>query len=226
MSDIKFDVALSTSVVLIAFNGEKLVALIGEKGSEPYKGAPMLPSRFVSSTQSVEEGAALLVKKVLGVEQVYLEQLNAFAKVYRNPMGRVVNIAYYALMNWDQVKDVKVPGYRWVCRGDIPEMIFDHNEILTMALERLKRRVKTRPIGFVLLPKRFTFNMIHALYQQCLNKELDKRNFRKKFMRSELLIDLEESIIESPGNKKPSRLYEFDQVHYEKLTLKGYDFKF
>jgi 8-oxo-dGTP diphosphatase len=105
-------------------------------------------------------------------------------------------------------------------------MIFDHNEIHDMAYERLKRRVKGRPIGFVLLAKQFTFNNIHTLYEECLGKELDKRNFRKKFMRSELLMDTTESVIEAPGNKKPSRLYEFNQHKYDKLTLKGYDFKF
>jgi 8-oxo-dGTP diphosphatase len=222
----KFDVALGTSVVLMAFDGEQLVALIGEKSQEPYKGAPMLPSNWVSAGESVEEVAKRMLSRILGVDKVYLEQLNAFAKVYRNPMGRVVNIAYFALLNWDVVKEVKTPGYRWVSLADRPEMIFDHNEILEMAYERLKRRVKHRPIGFVMLPKQFTFNMIHSLYEQCLGKDLDKRNFRKKFMRSELLIDTEESVFEAPGNKKPSRLYEFNQQKYDKLTLKGYDFKF
>ncbi|MEY2964123.1 MAG: hypothetical protein RL754_1384 [Bacteroidota bacterium] len=222
----KFDVALSASVVLFAFDGENLVTLVGEKKEEPYAGAPMLPSCFVSATQSVEDVSRNLVTRILGLEDPYLEQLNAFAKVYRNPMGRVVNIAFYALLNWDKVKNVKLPSYRWVKRSEVPEMIFDHNEILEMAYERLKRRVKHRPIGFVLLPKRFTFNQIHMLYQECLHKELDKRNFRKKFMRSELLVETGESIFEAPGNKKPSRLFEFNQQKYDKLTLKGYDFKF
>ena len=186
----------------------------------------MLPSKWVTASESVEEVAKNMMRKVLGVDNIYLEQLNAFAKVYRNPMGRVVNIAYYALLNWDEVKDIKTPDCRWVSRHDMPEMIFDHNEIYEMALERLKRRVKRRPIGFVLLPRQFTFNMIHALYQECLDKELDKRNFRKKFMRSELLVDTGASVFEAPGNKKPSRLYEFNQQKYERLTLKGYDFKF
>lgn len=222
----KFDVALSTSVIVFAFNGEQLVSLVGEKSEEPYKGAPMLPSNWVGSNESVEDIAKKTMRRILGMEKIYLEQLNAFARVYRNPMGRVVNIAYFALLNWNEVKDVKIPGYHWVTRGNEPEMIFDHNEIYEMAIERLKRRVKRRPIGFVLLPKQFTFNNIHALYEQCLGKELDKRNFRKKFMRSELLIDTAETIFEAPGNKKPSRLYEFNQQKYDKLTLKGYDFKF
>ena len=222
----KFDVALGTSLVVIAFDGEKLVTLVGKKSEEPYRGAPMLPSNWVSASESVEDVAKSLAVKILGMDKVYLEQLNAFAKVYRNPMGRVVNIAHYALVNWDLVKNVKVEGYEWINLNEAPEMIFDHNEILEMAYERLKRRVKHRPIGFVLLPKQFTFNMIHALYEECLGKTLDKRNFRKKFMRSQLLVEVGESIFEAPGNKKPSRLFEFDQKEYDKLTLKGYDFKF
>lgn len=222
----KFDVALGTSLVVIAFDGQKLVTLVGKKTEEPYRGAPMLPSNWVDASESVEDVAKRLAVKILGMDKVYLEQLNAFAKVYRNPMGRVVNIAHYALVNWDLVKDIKVEGYQWLNLNDAPEMIFDHNEILEMAYERLKRRVKHRPIGFVILPKRFTFNMIHALYEECLGKKLDKRNFRKKFMRSQLLLEVGESIFEAPGNKKPSRLFEFDQKEYDKLTLKGYDFKF
>jgi len=207
----KFDVALGTSLVVIAFDGEKLVTLVGKKSEEPYKGAPMLPSNWVSASESVEDVAKRLAVKILGMDKVYLEQLNAFAKVYRNPMGRVVNIAHYALVNWDLVKNVKVEGYEWLNLNDAPEMIFDHNEILEMAYERLKRRVKHR---------------IHGLYEECLGKTLDKRNFRKKFMRSQLLVEVGESIFEAPGNKKPSRLFEFDQKEYDKLTLKGYDFKF
>ena len=222
----KFDVALGTSLVVIAFDGKKLVTLIGKKSEEPYRGAPMLPSNWVSASESVEDVAKRLALKILSMDEVYLEQLNAFAKVYRNPMGRVVNIAHYALVNWDLVKNVKVDGYEWMNLNEAPEMIFDHNEIFEMAYERLKRRVKRRPIGFVLLPKQFTFNMIHGLYEECLRKPLDKRNFRKKFMCSQLLVEVGESIFEAPGNKKPSRLFVFDQKEYDKLTLKGYDFKF
>lgn len=222
----EFNVALGTSLIVFAFDGERLVTLIDQKGEEPYKGAPMLPSNWVKSHENVEDVAKELVRKKLGVDNLYLEQLNAFAKVYRNPMGRVVNIAHYCLVNWDEVKERDISHCKWVSREEVPEMIFDHNEILIMAFDRLKRRVRRRPIGFVLLPKKFTFNNIHALYEECLNKSLDKRNFRKKFMRSELLIDTEETVFEAPGNKKPSRLYTFNKQAYEKLTLKGYDFTF
>ena len=128
----KFDVALGTSVVVMAFDGERLVALIGEKSQEPYKGAPMLPSNWVSAGVSVEEVAKRMMNRILGVEKIYLEQLNAFAKVYRNPMGRVVNIAYFALLNWDVVKEVKTPGYKWVsleaspCRYLLPLQVVCH----------------------------------------------------------------------------------------------------
>ena len=223
---VEFSTALCTSVVVFAFDGKNLLTLVGGKGAQPFQGAPMLTTNWVKSDESVEEVATEMVTKVLETKEVYLEQLNAFAGLYRNPMGRVVNIAYYCLVDWEEVKDVKLPNFKWVKRADVPDMIFDHNEILRIGYERLKRRVKHRPIGFVLLPKPFTFNMIHRLYQECLNKPLDKRNFRKKFMRSDLLIDTEESIIEAAGNKKPSRLYKFNEVKYQKLTLKGYDFTF
>ena len=130
----KFDVALGTSLVVIAFDGQKLVTLVGKKTEEPYRGAPMLPSNWVDASESVEDVAKRLAVKILGMDKVYLEQLNAFAKVYRNPMGRVVNIAHYALVNWDLVKDVKVEGYQWLNLNDAPEMIFDHNEIRKKAV--------------------------------------------------------------------------------------------
>jgi 8-oxo-dGTP diphosphatase len=107
----------------------------------------------------------------------------------------------------------------------VPNLVFDHNEIFTFSKERLKRRVKRRPIGFHLLPPQFTFKQIYTLYQQALRKKLDKRNFRKKLFKSDLLIETDESVV-MVDNKKPSRLYTFNTKEYEKLTLKGYDFGF
>ncbi len=115
---------------------------------------------------------------------------------------------------------------RWVTKGDIPEMAFDHNEIIDFSLERLKRRVRHRPLGFYLLPKEFTLKEIRLLYEDVLQRDLDKRNFQKKFTRSELLLPVDKKVIAAPGNKKPSQLYCFDESHYQRMTLKGYDFKF
>ncbi len=220
-----FNVALSTSVVAFGFDGEKLLTLIGSKPHEPFLGAPTLPTSWVKPEEDVEEIARGIMINALGQHEYYLEQLTAFAKLYRKPEGRVVNIAHYCLVHHELVLKTPAPGYQWVPLHEVPQMVYDHNEIFVYATERLKRRVKRRPIGFRLLPKEFTFSQIHSLYEQALGRQLDKRNFRKKFLKSELLLVLEKTV-KSEGSKKPSSLYTFNEKRYEKMTLKGYDFVF
>ena len=220
-----FKVALSTSVVVFGFDGNQLLTLIGSKPHEPYLNAPTLPTSWVLPEEDVEEVARREMINALGEHEYYLEQLTAFAKLYRKPEGRVVNIAHYCLVHHELALKKPSEGYNWVPLAEIPQMVYDHNDIYTYAKERLKRRVKRRPIGFRLLPKEFTFNEIHTLYEQALSKELDKRNFRKKFLKSELLILLDKTVT-TEGSKKPSGLYTFNEKRYEKMTLKGYDFVF
>ncbi len=220
-----FQVALSTSLVVYGFDGENLLTLIGQKPQEPYKGAPMLPTTMVKPDQSVEDAAAAVLTESLGLSDYYLEQLNAFSKLYRKPEGRVVNIAHYSLIKHELMERKPAAGYQWIRPKEMPDLVYDHNQIFDFAQERLKRRVKHRPIGFRLLPKEFSFNQIHLLYEQTLGKKLDKRNFHKKLMRSKLLID-EHKAEKMDGSNKPSHLYSFNEKRYNKLNLRGYDFKF
>jgi 8-oxo-dGTP diphosphatase len=220
-----FQVALSSSIVVYGFDGENVLTLIGEKPHEPLKGAPSLPTTWVKPNQSVEDAAAAVLKNSLGLSKYYLEQLNAFSKVYRKPEGRVVNIAHYSLINHELMKRKPAKGYQWIKPEDMPDLVYDHNQIFLFAQERLKRRVKHRPIGFSMLPKEFSFNQIHLLYEQVLQKDLDKRNFYKKLMRSKLLLD-QNKTEKVEGSNKPSQLYTFNAKRYKKLNLRGYDFKF
>lgn len=181
---------------------------------------------MVLPTQDLNEVLDNILKKVIGfIPDNHTEQLKAFANLYRNSKGRVVNIAQYAVVSHAAAKTKLQPGYKWHKLSEIPNLVFDHNEIYTYSLERLKRRVKRRPIGFHLLPELFTFKQIFSLYRQALRKDLDKRNFRKKLLNSDLLIETDEYVTWL-DNKKPSRLYTFNTKKYEKLTLKGYDFSF
>jgi 8-oxo-dGTP diphosphatase len=107
---------------------------------------------------------------------------------------------------------------------EVPRLAYDHNKILEYAKERLKRRVKGRPIGFNLLPAEFTLNNIQKLYECALGKEFDKRNFRRKLLKSQLLIETERFVRSSERAKRPSRLYMFNEKEYRTLSLKGYDF--
>lgn len=222
-----FSVALSTSLVIFAFDGDSVLYLIGRKKSDPYSGASILPSTYINVDESCEDVAKTMLSDIFQTEHSYLEQLNAFPRKYRHPEGRIVNIAHFVLVNWEEISKVELPeGYQWVHREERHEMAFDHNEIVEFAYERLKRRVRHRPMGFYLLPKEFTLKEIRQLYEEVLQRELDKRNFQKKFTRSELLLPIDKKVIAAPGNKKPSQLYSFDEEQYATMSIKGYDFKF
>ena len=158
-----------------------------------------------------------------------IEQLQAFGKVFRHPGGRVVNIAHYALVSKDdfQASQWDEHDMQWVPYSKIPDLAFDHNEIVQYAKERLKRRVKRRPVGFRLLPEEFTLGQLQTLYETTLVKTFDKRNFRKKLFKTTLLIDLEKNADgKGSGQHKGSQLFSFNKDKYEKMKLEGYDFLF
>jgi len=221
-----FQVALTTSVVLYGFDGHDLKLLIGTKANDPYAGADVLPSMVVKPKEDPIQVAQELMRQITGFDDWPIERLNVFADPYRNPVGRVVNIAYYGTLrlNEDLETNLKKSEYRWVNADHIPPLAYDHNEIVTYSKERLKRRVKRRPIGFSLLPREFTLNQIQRLYESALGKDLDKRNFRRKLLKSELLIDTGKTIRSSPRAKRPSGLFRFDEKKYRTLSLEGYDF--
>lgn len=220
-----FNVALSTSVVVFGFHNDQLQVLLCNKKDEPFKGAPSLPTSWVAADEEVETVAAQVLQKAIGENDASIEQLNAFSKLYRKPEGRVVNIAQLTLIGPEFLERPLDDSCSWVSICEVPTLIYDHNEILSFAKERLKRRIRRRPVGFTLLPKEFTVRNIHSLYEQGLNKNLDRRNFYKKLVNSELLVDIQKTKTEN-GSKKPSNLYSFNEKEYERLTLKGYDLKF
>ena len=170
--------------------------------------------------------ARRLLKKITGADNWHLEKLNGFADLYRNPQGRVINMAYYCTVRLDLNLEERLEkeNYSWFNLNETPSLAFDHNEILDYARERLKRRVKRRPIGFSLLPKEFTMYNLQRMYECALSKNFDKRNFRRKVLKSNLLIEMDKKTRSSSRAKRPSRLYKFDEKKYRTLSLKGYDF--
>lgn len=223
-----FHVALATSVVVFGFDGSGLKVLIARKKNPPFANAMILPSKIIKPEEAVDRAAKSLLEIVTGKDDWYLEQLNAFAGLYRNPAGRVVNIAFYGLVKLDAhlENDLKKEEYHWFATAEVPPLAYDHDEILEFARERLKRRVKRRPIGFNLLPREFTLKQLQLLYESALGKSFDKRNFRRKILKSELLIELEKKTTSTTKSRKPSQLYMFNEQKYRKMTLRGYDFVF
>lgn len=221
-----FNVALATSLVIFGFDLEKIHVLLKYKEEDPFKGAYILPSNYIKPDESIDLNIKKLLISSIGTDDAYIEQLNASGKVFRNPLGRVINIGHYGLVRFDpkETEKFKKQGLKWFAYDEIPDLAFDHNVIVDFAKERLKRRVKRRPVGFNLLPKEFTIGQLQSLYEEAMNKIFDKRNFRKKIFNSMLLIDLDKSVETSSG--KESKLYKFDEDKYAKMSSKGYDFLF
>lgn len=225
--EIYFKVAISVSLVLFGFDGEMLrILLSNDTKNGPFQGAPRLPSVYVKAHEGIDSNVEKLLFLHTQKDHIFVEQLKAFAKVFRNPLGRVVNIAHYATVKLDDelLQYTKERGEEWVEYSKIPDLAFDHNEIIDYAKERLKRRVKRRPIGFYLLPEHFTISQLQKLYETALNREMDKRNFRKKIVNSQLI--LETGLTDNSSSRKSAKLYKFDEEKYQKLSLKGYDFLF
>ena len=212
-------------VVFTILQGELKVLLI-ERAIEPFQGMWALPGGFVLKDESVDDAARRELVEETSVKDIYLEQLYTFGAVDRDPRERVVSVAWYALVNIDDHSvqaqtDARDIG--WFLVRDMPPLAFDHEVILSAALERLRGKVRYQPIGFELLPEKFTLRRLQHLYEVLLQQELDKRNFRKKVLKLGLLEELEEW--EQGVPRRPARLYRFDRDKYRELETEGFEFQ-
>ena len=166
------------------------------------------------------------LKELTGLENVFLEQVFTFGKVDRHPKGRVVTVAYYSLINKNNVSPIPssfAQEVMWLDIDEITSLAFDHYEILTVCLKRLRESVRRRPVGFELLPKIFTLSDVQDLYEAILNKKLDKRNFRKKIISLKILEDIKE--YQQNVAHRPAKLFKFDLEKYEEAQSKGFNFE-
>ncbi len=218
--------ALTVDCVVFGFDEGELKVLLIQRALEPFKGRWALPGGFVRVDETLDDAARRELQEEAGLREVFLEQLYTFGAVNRDPRERVVSVAYYAL--------VKLSGHetkaatdaadaRWFPISEAPKLAFDHGDILAAALARLKGKVRYQPIGFELLPPRFTLSQLQHLYEAVLGTGLDKRNFRKKVLSFGLLVPLKET--QMTGRHRPAQLFEFDADKYEKLRKKGFNFE-
>ncbi len=220
-----FKSAFSVDNIIFGFDGGDLKVLLIRRGAPPFKGQWALPGDLVYPNENLETAAERVLEQLTGLKGVYLEQVKAFGAVNRHPLGRVITIAFYSLV---KTKDyVPMPASfaqvaSWHNIHHLEKLAFDHNEILANCLQQLKLRVRMAPIGFELLPPKFTLTELQQLYESILETELDKRNFRKKILSMNLLEELEET--QEGVAHRPAKLYQFDQERYRQFIDQGYSF--
>lgn len=218
--------ALTVDCVIFGFDEGELKVLLIQRGQPPFKGKWALPGGFVEMRETLDEAARRELAEETGLHDVFLEQLYTFGAVDRDPRERVVSVAYYALVPLGRhtiraASDARSAA--WFCASDLPSLAFDHDQILATAIERLRGKVRYQPIGFELLPERFTLSQLQHLYEVILERPLDKRNFRKKVLGTGLLVELDE--VEQDVAHRAARLYRFDRRKYERLEKSGFSFE-
>ena len=217
--------AVTTDCVIFGFNGERLQVLLVERGVEPYKGRWAFPGGFLRMDETAEEGALRELREETGLESAYIQQLHAFSDPGRDPRERVITIAYYALVRLQEVQGGDdAASARWFSLDEVPSLAFDHDRILRMAVQRLRELIHFQPVGFELLPQKFTIKELQSLYEAILGISFDRRNFAKKMLHLEILTELDETVWPTP--KREARVYEFNSEKYEELKRKGFRLEF
>ncbi len=218
--------ALTVDCVLFGYDEGALKLLLIKRGLAPFKGKWALPGGFVRLDETLEEAARRELSEETGLTDVFLEQLYTFGAVDRDPRERVVSVAYFALVKstaHHPLGGTDAADARWFPAAEPPELAFDHAEIVTAAVARLRAKLRYEPIGFELLPEKFTLSQLQHLYEAVLETALDKRNFRKKILDTKLLIPLDERL--SLGQHRPAQLFRFDARKYDALRKKGFHFE-
>jgi 8-oxo-dGTP diphosphatase len=216
--------ALAVDCVVFGLDETDLKVLLIQRRLVPFQHAWALPGGFVRLDETLDEAARRELHEEAGVSDVYLEQLYSFSALARDPRERVVTVAYYALAKLSDHRiraATDAMGVGWFALDDLPKLAFDHAEIVTTAHDRLRGKVRYAPVGFELLPPRFSLTQLQRLYEIILGQELDKRNFRKKILAMDLLVETDE--YEQGVRHRAARLYRFDRRRYDRLTKQGFE---
>ena len=221
----KFHVAVDCIIFGYDEGGRELKVLLLKRNFQPAKGEWSLMGGFLKNNEAIDEAAKRILNQLTGLSDVYMEQLYTFGEVDRDPGAQILSVAYFALIkiNDSDLELVKNHGATWIPISSMPKLIFDHSAMIDRALKKLQIRARTQPIGFELLPDKFTIPQLQGLYEAIYNKTLDKRNFRRKLLSMDLLEKQEEK--EKESSRKGAWYYRFDTNKYEDLLKRGFNFE-
>ena len=200
--------------IIFGFSDDELHLLLLKRNFEPARGEWSLMGGFVQEGESVDDAAKRVLAELTGLDRVYMEQVGAFGAVDRDPGGRVVSVAYYALINVKEYDRELVQRHNafWVNIHELPPLIFDHEEMVRQARVLMQRKASTEPIGFNLLPELFTLTQLQSLYEAIYGEPLDKRNFRKRIAEMNCIEKTDK--IDKTGSKRGAALYRFNENAY------------
>ncbi|MFC6860252.1 NUDIX hydrolase [Zunongwangia atlantica] len=216
---------VATDCIIFGFDAGKLKLLVFKRRVEPFLGTWSLIGSFVRMEEDVSVAAKRVLTEITGLDNVFMEQLKAYGLADRDPGYRCVSIAQFALIRIDDYDKelTEKHGAHWFELEELPELVLDHSQMVEDAMARLKRKARYQPIGFELLPEKFTIPQLQSLYEAIYQKKLDDRNFRKKLMSLGLLIKLNEK--DKSSSRRGAFLYKFDYDNYQKLVKSGYNFE-
>lgn len=215
-------VLLAVDCIIFGFDNQGLKILLIKREIEPEKGKWSLIGGLLKQDETLDNAASRILKTHTGLNEIYMEQLYAYSNIDRDPAERTISVSYYALINIKNHNTELIKNYsaQWFSIAEAPSLIFDHNEMLRYAISRLRYKTSIKPIGFELLPEKFTMRQLLELYEAILSIELDKRNFINKINSLEILNKLEEKDMQS--SRKGSYLYTFNREKYEEKLLNGF----
>lgn len=224
----KYDTAqkilVAVDCIIFGFDDGVLKVLAFKRKVEPFCGSWSLIGSFVAENESTDEAAKRVLFEITGLKNIFMEELKTYSSVTRDPGARCISIGQYALISLSKKnkKLTETHGAEWLSIIDLPELVLDHQQMVADALERLRNKARFYPIGLELLPKKFTIPQLQSLYEELFQLLFDTRNFRKKLLSLNMLIQLDEK--DKTSSKKGAYLYEFDYDKYNTLKNKGFNF--
>jgi len=212
---------IGTDCIIFGFDNGVLKLLIFKRRIEPNIGEYSLIGSFVKLEESISNAASRVLHEITGLQNVFMEELKTYNAVERDPGFRCVSVGQYALIRIDDYDKnlVEKHGAMWYTFDELPDLVFDHNQMVEDAMTRLRRKAKYQPIGLELLPEKFTLPQLQSLYEAIYQRKMDSRNFRKKVLSFGVLIKLEEK--DKTSSRKGAFYYKFDYEKYKELLAQG-----
>ena len=220
----EYKVSNSVDCVIFGYGDDGLKVLALECNMPPFEKLPSLVGDLVRPDENLDEAAKRILDMRTGIKDLYLEQVSTFSDIGRHPLGRVISTAYYALINVADFNPYKLEfseKVKWISTSDLDKMAFDHFEILNVCITRLRQALRQKPIGFSLLPSKFTLKQLQSVYEVILDVKLDKRNFRRKLKKFQILKEHKD--LQQDVNHRPAKYYSFDLKKYNQNN--GYHFQ-